>query len=48
MGIELLHMDCMAYMADQPDNSFDLAKAFVYTTQKPLNGNNYDKGIQKK
>ena len=23
--IELLHMDCMKYMADQPDNSFDLA-----------------------
>ena len=23
--IELLHMDCMEYMKDQPDNSFDLA-----------------------
>ena len=23
--IELLHCDCMTYMKDQPDNSFDLA-----------------------
>ncbi len=25
MGIELLHMDCMDYMREQPDNAFDLA-----------------------
>ena len=25
MGIELLNIDCMEYMATQPDNAFDLA-----------------------
>jgi len=25
MSIELLHMDCMVYMKDLPDNAFDLA-----------------------
>ena len=25
--IDLLHMDCMEYMATQPDNAFDLAIA---------------------
>ncbi len=25
MSVELLHIDCMMYMADQPDNAFDLA-----------------------
>ena len=25
MSVELLNIDCMEYMANQPDNSFDLA-----------------------